>query len=179
MTAQSGRKCSVLCRSAGPVGSLVRTLLESLTWHSTTCLLRWKAKATKHGRLYFQLVPSVRCTSGSGFSLSRMIPTPNTAIANGGGSAKEAARAIRNEKRKSGASIHLRLSDFVKLFPTPTVNDSKNATLPAAQMERNSLVGKLMREEASGSLNPQFVEWLMGYPEDWTYVRDCTRSETP
>tara|TARA_Y100001963_G_scaffold141475_1_gene209737 strand:+ start:175 stop:360 length:186 start_codon:yes stop_codon:yes gene_type:complete len=22
--------------------------------------------------------------------------------------------------------------------------------------------------ETSGSLNPTFVEWLMGYPEDWT-----------
>jgi hypothetical protein len=23
-----------------------------------------------------------------------------------------------------------------------------------------------------GSLNPQFVEWLMGYPKDWTEVQD-------
>jgi hypothetical protein len=27
-------------------------------------------------------------------------------------------------------------------------------------------------QETSGSLNPQFVEWLMGYPEGWTELKD-------
>ena len=167
MTVQSGRKCSALLRNAAPDGLLVRTLLASSIWRSTMCLFRWRVKATKRGRLYFQLVPSVRGTSASAFSSSRMMPTPNAAIASGGGSAAEAARALTNEKRKSGASISLRLSDYAKLFPTP-----------AAQMERGSLIGELMRQGASGSLNPQWVEWLMGYPEDWTYARDSKPSET-
>src|SRR6516225_6435753 len=36
-TATSGRKCSGLYMRPGPLGSLVRTLLESSTWISTLC----------------------------------------------------------------------------------------------------------------------------------------------
>ena len=169
MTVQSGRKCSALLHNAGPAGLLLKTLLESSGWRSTTFCFRWKAKATRRGRLYFQLAPVARGTSASGYSL---LPTPTAAMAGGGGSIREAARAMRGEKRESGASVSLRLPDYVKLFPTPTAQDAKNSTLPPSQMERNSIPGMLMREGASGSLNPQWVEWLMGYPEDWTLPSD-------
>lgn len=38
-TAISGRKCSELLQNCGPVGSLVKMLLESSTWRSTRCFL--------------------------------------------------------------------------------------------------------------------------------------------
>ena len=62
------------------------------------------------------------------------------------------------------------------LWLTPTVNDSHNANLPPSQINRSSLIGQMMREGESGSLNPAWVEWLMGFPEGWT---DLEHSETP
>ena len=46
MTVTSGRRCSELYRRSGPLGSLVRTLLESSGWHSTRCCLTWKMRDT-------------------------------------------------------------------------------------------------------------------------------------
>ena len=73
MTVSSGLKCSVLLKNSGPVGLLGKMLLGSSIWNSTTCFLTWKAKATKRGRLYFQLVPSTPRTDETGFLLW---PTP-------------------------------------------------------------------------------------------------------
>ena len=63
-TVSSGLRCCALLNSSSPVGFLQRTLLESSTWHSTTCYLTWRAKGTKRGRLYFQLVPKTLPIAG-------------------------------------------------------------------------------------------------------------------
>ena len=44
MTAISGRKCSALLAKSGPLGSLVKMLLESQQWWSNAGLLKWEAK---------------------------------------------------------------------------------------------------------------------------------------
>jgi len=69
----------------------------------------------------------------------------------------------------------LTLAGVARMFPTPTANDAKNATLPPGAGKRDSLPGELIRSGASGSLNPLWVEWLMGFPPGWT---DCDVSET-
>jgi hypothetical protein len=58
-------------------------------------------------------------------------------------------------------------------FPTPTVNDAKNSTLPPSQIKHDNLPGHLLRsgEKAGGSLNPTWVEWLMGWPLGWTDLK--------
>lgn len=81
MTASSGRKCAALLKSQSPLGSLVRTLLESLGWRSSKWFLTWKPSGTKlRHRSRFRLVPSDTITSGraTGF-----LATP-TATANQG-----------------------------------------------------------------------------------------------
>ena len=79
-------------------------------------------------------------------------------------------------RKKTGARYGATLPDVVnkmqKMWPTPTAQDAKNNGGPS-QMERNSLP---LNAEAGGSLNPTFVEWLMGYPTGWT---DCEDLETP
>ena len=69
MTVTSGLKCSELYRKSGPLGSLVRMLLESSVWSSTRCYLTWKASATPAKRLLFRLVPSTPRTEGTGLQL--------------------------------------------------------------------------------------------------------------
>lgn len=64
-----------------------------------------------------------------------------------------------------------------RIWPTPTVNDSKN-TAGKEQFNRNSLPlnaavcvddgGNLIPENLGKMMNPNFAEWLMGWPVGWT-----------
>tara|TARA_R110000751_G_scaffold304328_1_gene419751 strand:- start:495 stop:713 length:219 start_codon:yes stop_codon:yes gene_type:complete len=49
-------------------------------------------------------------------------------------------------------------------WPTPTVQDASNNGGPS-QFRRNSLP---LNAQVGGKLNPQWVEWLMGWPIGWT-----------
>tara|TARA_R100000458_G_C8228801_1_gene211108 strand:+ start:51 stop:995 length:945 start_codon:yes stop_codon:yes gene_type:complete len=55
-----------------------------------------------------------------------------------------------------------------KMWPTPTTQDGKNNG-GKSQHRRNS---KPLNAEVGGALNPQWVEWLMGYPIGWTDLKD-------
>ena len=56
------------------------------------------------------------------------------------------------------------------LWPTPIARDYKGAGMDG------QLPTEVMKVDGSGSLNPAWVEWLMGFPEGWT---DLEHSETP
>jgi hypothetical protein len=73
------------------------------------------------------------------------------------------------DKRAAGGH-GIRLQDQVKQWPTPAAQDAKNATLPPSQMDRDTVPGAVMRAGDAGSLNVGFVEWLMGFPKNWTEV---------
>ncbi len=51
-----------------------------------------------------------------------------------------------------------------RMFPTPTVNDSKNNN-PPSQALRNT---PPLNVVVGGQMNPTWVEWLMGWPLGWT-----------
>lgn len=187
MTVRSGLKCSALLMRPNPAGCLVKTCLESSHWNSTVCLLTWKVSATPRGRLLFQLAPQMPDTEEIEFGLWATM-TANDAK----GSAYQYSRGDHSKpvlkltgqarlwpsptastggpepKGKTGR----KLATVVKMFPTPTAQDAKNNGAPA-QMVRNT---KPLNAEIGGSLNPQFVEWLMGYPIGWTDLKD---SATP
>jgi hypothetical protein len=61
-----------------------------------------------------------------------------------------------------------------RMWPTPAARDYKGGrkleTLKAVgRDEKNSLPDAVnVVNQATGSLNPQWVEWLMGFPEGWT-----------
>ena len=61
--------------------------------------------------------------------------------------------AVRIDERQSCGS-----------WPTPTTQDGQNNGGPA-QSERNSLP---LNAQVGGRLNPDWVEWLMGWPVGWT-----------
>lgn len=63
--------------------------------------------------------------------------------------------------------ISNRLRDLVQLYPTPTVQDAKNNGAPS-QMERHT---KPLNAVVGGSLNPDWVEWLMGWAIGWTDLK--------
>ena len=66
-------------------------------------------------------------------------------------------------------------SSSVEMWPTPTASDYKGSGPTIIRSDGKSRLNDRLdyaveqRQNApSGSLNPQFVEWLMGYPIGWT-----------
>lgn len=106
-----------------------------------------------------------------------MLPTPTTKNASGG-----AIVLNENGKRmdKSGQEWSGQLHDMAKsgLLPmkvtsmmnTPTAQDADNSTLPKSQLNRDSVVGDILKTGITGQLNPQFVGEMMGFPKDWTVL---------
>jgi hypothetical protein len=111
MTVGSGLKCSALLLSASPAGLLVKMLLGTSRWASPVCLLTWKPRAMKSGRLYFRLAPSVPRTSEIGFGL---LPTPTT--------------DSQNSRSKPYAQGGTPLALAVKLLPTPAAADGERTS---------------------------------------------------
>jgi hypothetical protein len=68
-----------------------------------------------------------------------------------------------------------RLEDYVALLPTPICNDAKNNN-PPSQRTENGRHSNQLNVIAGGSLNPLWVEWLMGFPPGWT---DLSGEESP
>jgi len=75
-----------------------------------------------------------------------------------------------------------RLEQYVVLYPTPASNNGTGGCtgLAGGSGNRKKLYAMLGEEEGKKlgcqSLNPYWVEWLMGYPIGWTDLRD---SATP
>ena len=162
MTATSGLRLLDFYRKSGPVGLLVRTLLGTSLWASTTFYLTWKASTTPRKRLLFRLVPSAPHTDETGFSLW---PTPKAT------EIEESVLNWKERKEKEGSKVGgPSLNVAVKMWPTPVTNDAKNATLPPAATDWDNIPGALIRTGHQGQLNPEWVECLMGFPIGWTEV---------
>ena len=96
-------------------------------------------------------------------------PTP---IASTGGPYKN----HKGDKKKVPSSGNP-LATAVAMWPTPRARDWKMSGDVANWKESNIGDTCLRRavaetDETSGSLNPQWVEWLMGYPVGWTDLED-------
>ena len=86
----------------------------------------------------------------------------------------------------NGAGIHgqggMDLQTAVKLWPTPQAADNRDrGNLSSGAIRRRMLKGKQLMlsqvvSEVSGALNPTWVEWLMGFPPEWTALEHW---ETP
>jgi hypothetical protein len=81
---------------------------------------------------------------------AKMYPTPTT----------KANQMCLSMMSRGVACRNLRAA----MWPTPTVQDASNNGGPS-QYHRNSLP---LNAVAGGSLNPTWVEWLMGFPLEWT-----------
>jgi len=165
MTVRSGRKCSELSEKRTPLGLLEKMLLESSEWNSTRCYLTWQISVMGFGRLLFQLVPWTRRTDECASGLWR---TPDASMTTGG-----AANAL--DRKEQGHAISL--ADQVntpEMWPSPRASDYKGSgprgSKSQKHMEDRQYLCATAATAESGSLNPDWVEWLMGYPETWTEV---------
>lgn len=176
MTATSGQSLLALSKNSGQLGSLERTLLVTSAWASTMCFLTWRPSATPAARLLFRLVPSMPRTGATGFGL---LPTPAACEEQLASRAKVAAETFVTSsgtvraRRPDGRSSNLGLSGWA-LLPTPTTSMHKGSS-PATLTRksgrsrvRDRLDHTMQAAVGSSSLNPRFVEQMMGFPLDWT-----------
>ena len=79
---------------------------------------------------------------------------------------------LRTPDGKRGADLQDKVIN-PEMWPTPSAGDANIA----APNQHTSTIGRhIRRTEGSGKLNPMWVEWLMGYPSEWTVLEDL---ETP
>ena len=67
-------------------------------------------------------------------------------------------------------------NDEVAMLPTPHARDWRSGKGKTQEERGRSPGSASLPETQGGSLNPQWVEWLMGFPPGWT---DLKPSETP
>jgi len=190
MTDISGRKCLGLSKQCGPGGLLEKMLLDTSLWASTTCYLIWKPQATPAGALLFRLAPQMPRTDATDAGLWPTATTQDNPQVRGQGKTIGTNRgttlggAVRmwptpqaaDHKNMDTAGQKM-LSSEVKLWPTPRASEWKG-TGPLGSKSHNHRLEKgyldatvQERNQVSGSLNPQWVEWLMGYPSGWTDLK--------
>ena len=266
----SGQSILDLSRSSGPIGSLERTLVDTLNSVWTPYSRTWRVKVTPQGRLVFQLRASVRTTKESASSL---LPTPwNTpSVMDSLNPRNEEALKKQYQKNRKGRTTHSTLREQVvypppqqmwptpskgmhkqdvnddgryakwveekgyqvmlpaavkleeretwptpvardhkdlawnptwkerrskslpqevgkkEFFPTPNASDNRdrgNLSDPAIQrrIAKGKQIGLSMRvkeRKGGGTLNPTWVEWLMGYPSGWTDLNASATVSSP
>jgi len=97
----------------------------------------------------------------------KMWPTPRSCTA-------MSAPNIQNRANDKNPNLETVVAR--SLWPTPTANEDAAGT-PNGKMQRMlgnhpGIRGTTPEEWKAGSLNPAWVEWLMGYPSGWTDLED-------
>lgn len=183
MNATYGRRCAELLPNCGPVGCLGKMLLASSIWGSTKRFLTWQRRDTLFSHSYFRLAASAHGMNASELLSSRlMFPTP---LASDKGSARDAVNldvflsdgGIFRKRNKNGTIWSLSLSAAV-FYLTPVASDGFRSTLKPSAYDPTKQNGNLSAQvifqehpvSDTAALNPDWVEWLMGFPKGWTDV---------
>ena len=159
ITATSGHTCSVLYEKSDPLGLLVKTLLESSRWFSPARRLKWEAKPlfsekiTEKEYCYDKSMlskPSVKTLSEkdipSNRCLFRLVLSERTM--------KDTGFVFLASPRASQDYKPIRVQ-------TPKEHSGKHGQTLCAS------IGIIYPEHIGRYINPQFVEWLMGFPIGW------------
>jgi len=139
-----------------------KTAQCSFIEESGECLETFPASGMTRGGLLWEQTRSERPTKGIERGLWR---TPDT----GGGGTSGLLKQGQNH-RKNGQPIQIRLVDQVnnpRLWPTPVARMYKDGGSPA-EYARNEIP---LAAQVGGPLNPEWVEWLMGWPQEWTDLK--------
>ena len=170
MTAISGQRWLPLLQSYGLNSQLSKTCEALLTsqWASPGHSLIWSASDISRS-LFLSL--RLRLERGTDAIDVGLWPTMTGSAQNVGSVTSE------SRERAEGAC----LADTARMWPTPTTRDYKGANsdkhLAKDRGHHDQLPNAVkMAGYTAGSLNPTWVEWLMGFPTGWT---DLNALETP
>ena len=151
-----------------------RSLVEGWTVFSET----WPRSGTMLSGIAYQLAPLVPLTDET---VSGLWPTPTRVMTRAdweperiqARQAEVKAATAAKGKHHTGNGFGLNLAQAVRMWPTPNAGDWKAGMSNAPGRQQSSLPRTVgIVEGASsgprGGLNPTWVEWLMGFPLEWT-----------
>ena len=172
MTATSGLKYLPLLKQNDPIGLFAKMFMDTSAWGSTQCFLTWKPKVTPANRLLFQLVPSTPHTEETGSGLlhtprttDRLWPTPTVQDSN---------KATKKWRDSHQNNLTAAVFNPQKMWPTPAATNYKGSVKDrymGSETYRANLDEAVRTHREDGQLNPDWVEWLMGYPIGWTSLQ--------
>lgn len=169
------------CKASEAASSMKSAVLfakwdqDSLSWKtSQRCLLegwamfsgRWPRSGTMRNGIAYRLPPLVRRISGTACSYW-VTPT--------------AVEGRRGNKpgRAHDTGYPLAQQVMPHRWPTPRAQDGKHAgvtktptVIRRVANGQANLAEAVLVEVSGGSLNPNWVEWLMGFPPGWTDLED-------
>ena len=116
--------------------------------------------------------------SGDGLATAvKMWPTPDTQNHRDGSKMRKDNNL--DQGGRHGVSLHHAVHHTEKMWPTPTSRDYKDGSAKScANVPENGLLGRevhqppLQNSWKGARLSVTFVEWLMGYPQGWTDLKD-------
>ena len=180
-----------------PATSSWKTAQRSLLGDSDECSVIWPRSGMTAAGQCWELPTLERRTSGTDSGSSPRFPTP---LVGGTGPsthgqisgqfrtqlaaafAKWPTPTVCGNYNRKGASPTSGdgLATAVLKCATPTASPWRSGKASKETMERNS---RPLSEQIGGSLNPTWVEWLMGWPLGWTDLKplamDKSRSALP
>ena len=167
---------------------------ERYLWPEMCRVITWQKRDTLFSHSYFRLAASAHGMSASELLSSRlMFPTP---LASDKNTCRDAANldvylsdnGIFRKVNRNGAIWSLSLSAAV-FYLTPAASEGYRSTLKPAAFRNSApsanLSSQVIRQEQpvseTAALNPDWVEWLMGFPRKWTDVSSGppSRKESP
>jgi hypothetical protein len=140
--------------------SMWKTLPSLLSVDSTEFSGTWPRWGSMHDGVLYQQQPLVRHTKGTG---SGLWPTPVHSEARQG-------LQIRREGKKGTQQS---LTTAVLTWPTPRTKGMGGGSGAWDQLNKVTTVEEARQMAAGngGTLNPMWVEWLMGWPLGWTDLK--------
>ena len=188
MTATSGMKLLELLPKQNQNGLLEKMLTVLLTSKKVRSCSRykkiWKPRVSKSNVLLFQLQASVRGIKEKG---SGLLVTPTaTQIPKRSKEAMDRRIAFRKSIGRKTIPFSSLEEQLTTLYPTPSASCQMDVVAPPETVQQNSKGWSVTRKGTGtkfgaklndvvnklhgGKLNPNFVEFLMAYPQNWTKI---------
>jgi len=102
---------------------------------------------------------------------NKMYPTPRASEVAATITMEAALNRVEKTGYKANLEENVALREQEKMFLTPGANEDA-AGKPTGKMQRMLGNSPEVRNTGKGTLNPDWVEWLMGYPPGWTDITD-------
>ncbi len=178
--------------SFDPASSSWRTSQLSLVADLETYSETWPRSGTMLGGIAYRLPPLAPLTAATG---SGLLPTPEasntkaSAMRSGGRSPRnfllptpratdgsKGMRSLAGAQAELDRGRNLDLGMIVRLWPTPDQSLWATPTAhPRTHTPRKVDHGEQLANQVGGSLNPTWVELLMGFPAGWTKVMETMK----
>jgi len=160
------------------------TMQSGELWERTTPVLRIEGKGSGYWPTPRAKEPG-RTSEGYGRGLAELVegkiqiantpsgnwPTPTCSDA--------FTDKLKSSQQEEGSMHSVNMSQAVKMWPTPQASDFKNK-----DYSRDFTLGKMIhvtgrthKEETGGQLNPDWVEWLMGWCVHWSSLEPLSHDD--